>query len=102
MLTLTRKPGESIYLVGVQGYSLLEMKAVVREVRGRQVRIGVEAPDSIALYREEVYERIKPLIKALREDCRSAEEFERRSREYLRPASSRQMEERRSLDCEVF
>ncbi len=84
MLTLTRKADESIYLVSVQGYDILEMQAVIRRIHGREVSVGVEAPGSIAIYRSEIYNRIRPLLNALHDDCTSATEFERRAREYLR------------------
>jgi len=36
-----------------------EIRIVVREIKGRQVRIGVEAPMSIPVYREEIYVKIQ-------------------------------------------
>lgn len=51
MLTLTRKSGESIRIGD-------DVRVVIREVRGRQVRIGIEADDSVQIHREEVYLRI--------------------------------------------
>ncbi len=52
MLTLTRKSGECIRIGD-------EIRIVVREIKGRQVRIGVEAPMSIPVYREEIYLKIQ-------------------------------------------
>ena len=52
MLTLTRKAGECIRIGE-------EIRVVVREVRGRQVRIGIEAPGDVPIHREEVYLRIR-------------------------------------------
>ncbi len=52
MLTLTRKAGECIRIGE-------EIRVVVREVRGRQVRIGIEAPGDVPIHREEVYVRIR-------------------------------------------
>ncbi|MCX4245942.1 carbon storage regulator [Paraliomyxa miuraensis] len=49
MLTLTRKIGQKI-LIG-NG-----IEVVVREIRGRQVRLGITAPDGLPVFREELYE----------------------------------------------
>ena len=51
MLILTRKVGESI-TIGDQ------VKIYVIEVKGRQVRIGIEAPTETTVHRSEVYEKI--------------------------------------------
>jgi len=51
VLVLTRRLGESI-TIGDQ------IRVVVLEVRGSQVRLGIEAPPSIPIHREEVYRRI--------------------------------------------
>jgi len=51
MLTLTRKIGQKI-LIG-DGIEI-----VVREVRGRQVRLGISAPPGLPVYREELYQGI--------------------------------------------
>ncbi len=50
MLILTRKPGESIYIGDV--------KVTVVELKGHQVRIGIDAPPEIRIYREEIYVQI--------------------------------------------
>lgn len=50
MLILTRRPGETI-CIGPN------VRMTVLEVKGSQVRIGIEAPPSITVDREEVYER---------------------------------------------
>lgn len=52
MLVLSRRDGEAIYI----GDSI---KVVLLGVQGNQTRIGIEAPDSISVHREEVYERIQ-------------------------------------------
>lgn len=49
MLTLTRKIGQKI-LIG-NG-----IEVVVREIRGRQVRLGIVAPDGLPVFREELYQ----------------------------------------------
>jgi len=52
MLILTRRVGESV-MVGT------EVTFTVLGVKGNQVRVGINAPKSVAVHREEVYERIK-------------------------------------------
>jgi len=51
MLILTRKIGESI-LVGDN------IRLVVLEIRGRQIRMGIEAPADIVVLREEIAQRL--------------------------------------------
>jgi carbon storage regulator len=51
VLTLTRKIGQKI-LIG-DGIEI-----VVREIRGRQVRLGITAPLGLPVYREELYQQI--------------------------------------------
>jgi carbon storage regulator len=51
MLTLTRKAGQKIRIGD-------DIEIVVREIRGRQVRLGISAPDGLTVYREELYQQI--------------------------------------------
>ena len=51
MLILARKPGESIAIGD-------GIKIRVLEIKGGQVKIGVEAPTEIMVHREEIYLRI--------------------------------------------
>lgn len=51
MLVLTRKRDESI-IIGD------EIRVTVVEVRGDQVKIGIDAPRAIPVHREEVYKEI--------------------------------------------
>lgn len=51
MLVLTRKLGESVKIGD-------EIRVVVMDVRGKQVRLGVEAPSNVSIHREEIYRRI--------------------------------------------
>lgn len=50
MLILTRKKGQQI----VMGPNA-EIKLVVLEIRGKQVKIGIEAPMDLDVHRAEVY-----------------------------------------------
>ena len=52
MLVLTRKLGEVIRVGDV-------ITVRVLEVKGNQVRLGVEAPAEVRIYREEVYRAIR-------------------------------------------
>lgn len=51
MLILTRRPGESIYL----GDSI---RVTVLSLQGKQVKIGLDVPADMVVYREEVYRRV--------------------------------------------
>ncbi|MGI6083053.1 MAG: carbon storage regulator CsrA [Limnochordia bacterium] len=52
MLVLTRKRDESIFI----GDSI---KITVVDVRGDQVKIGIDAPRHVPVHREEVYKEIQ-------------------------------------------
>ncbi len=52
MLVLTRKVGQNI-VVGE------DVRISVIDVRGKQVRLGVEAPEEMPIHREEVFIRIQ-------------------------------------------
>ena len=52
MLILTRKLGESIAIGD-------DIKVSVLGIHGRQVRIGIEAPQDIIVHREEIYLRVQ-------------------------------------------
>ena len=52
MLILTRRVGETL-MIGT------EVTVTVLGVKGNQVRIGINAPKTVAVHREEIYERIK-------------------------------------------
>jgi carbon storage regulator len=51
MLTLTRKLGQKIFIGG-------GIEIEVRDIRGQQVRLGITAPLSLPVYREELYRQI--------------------------------------------
>lgn len=52
MLILTRKLGESITIGD-------EIRVSVLGIRGRQVRLGIEAPAKVVVHREEIYVKIQ-------------------------------------------
>ena len=52
MLILTRKLGESVTIGD-------DIKITILGVRGRQIRLGIIAPQKITIHREEIYFRIQ-------------------------------------------
>ena len=52
MLVLTRKVGESIAIDD-------HIKIVVVSIKGKQVRLGIQAPKETKVHREEVYQSIQ-------------------------------------------
>ena len=52
MLVLTRKPGEGIKIGDTVTLRIIEVK-------GGGVRIGIDAPGDMKIYRQEVYDRIR-------------------------------------------
>jgi carbon storage regulator len=65
MLILTRKLGESVTIGD-------DIKITILGVRGRQVRLGIIAPQKVTIHREEIYFKIqeenKKAIAAAKED----------------------------------
>lgn len=55
MLILTRRISENLII----GEGAGQITIMVTEVNGAQVRLGVTAPKGIAIFREEIYERIQ-------------------------------------------
>jgi carbon storage regulator len=51
MLILTRKPGESLYIGD-------NVKVTIVEIKGHQIRVGIDAPPELRIYREEIYQQI--------------------------------------------
>lgn len=51
MLILTRRPGESLCLGD-------EIRITVLSLQGKQVKIGLDVPSDMVVYRDEVYRRI--------------------------------------------
>ncbi len=52
MLVLTRKIGESIQIND-------DVKVTVIDIQGKNIRLGIEAPQDTKIYREEVFLKIK-------------------------------------------
>ena len=72
MLVLTRKLGESIAIDD-------HIKIRVVQIKGKQVRLGIEAPKDTKIHREEVYAAIQAqnqesvkLIQKLRAQCQNS------------------------------
>ena len=51
MLALSRRADESMFIGD-------DIKITILDIRGGQVRLGITAPESIKVHREEVYQRI--------------------------------------------
>jgi carbon storage regulator len=62
MLALSRKVNESIMIGN-------DIEVTILEVKGEQVKVGVKAPKSIPVYREEVYTQIKEANKEAASDA---------------------------------
>lgn len=62
MLVLTRKPGETLMLGE-------DIQVKIVSVDGDQVKIGIEAPRTMKIYRREVYEAIQQENEAALEAC---------------------------------
>jgi carbon storage regulator len=52
MLILTRKIGQSIIIGG-------DIKIKLLDVKGDSIRIGIEAPKEVEIYREELFDKIQ-------------------------------------------
>lgn len=52
MLILTRKSGEGLFIGD-------DIRITILEIRGKQIRLGIEAPNSVIVLREEIYRRIQ-------------------------------------------
>lgn len=52
MLILTRRVGEAVVINE-------EVSVRILGVKGNQVRVGIEAPKTTSVHREEIFERIK-------------------------------------------
>ena len=52
MLALSRKAGESIVINN-------DIEVTILEVKGDQIKIGIDAPKSVPIYRKEIYDQIQ-------------------------------------------
>lgn len=52
MLALSRKAGESI-VIGK------DIKISILEIKGDQIKIGIDAPKNVTIYREEIFKQIE-------------------------------------------
>ncbi|MBF0442939.1 MAG: carbon storage regulator CsrA [Oligoflexales bacterium] len=69
MLVLTRKVGEGIAIGD-------DIKVIVMQIKGKQVRLGIKASSSTIVHREEVYQRIQDENKdASQTDVQSLDEM---------------------------
>ena len=57
MLVLTRRPGESVHVGD-------DVVITVLEARGDVVRLGIQAPRSIPVHREEIYRELQSANRA--------------------------------------
>jgi carbon storage regulator len=76
MLVLTRRLGESIWIND-------DIRIVIQNIRGNQVRVGIAAPREMVVHREEIYQKIHQENRAaqsLHPDARAVE----RSFEHLK------------------
>ena len=62
MLALSRKANESIIIGN-------DIEVTILEVKGEQVKVGIKAPKSVPVYREEVYQQIKEANKEAATDA---------------------------------
>lgn len=77
MLVLTRRPGEKVIIDG-------KIVITIVEVRGDQIRLGIDAPRSVKVYREEVYAQV------LAENAAAAQSADRDSKLLQRAAKLKQ------------
>ena len=55
MLILTRVKGETIVIGD-------DIKVTVMDIKGNQIKIGINAPEDVSVHREEIYNRIQDEI----------------------------------------
>jgi carbon storage regulator len=55
MLVLSRKPGEEIVIGN-------DIRVTVVEVKGGRVKIGIQAPNDVAIFRSELRDWIEPKV----------------------------------------
>ncbi len=52
MLILSRRPGESLHLGD-------DIKITVLSVKGQQIKLGLDVPEHMPVYREEIYRKVQ-------------------------------------------
>lgn len=52
MLVLTRKTGQKLIIAN-------DIEITILETRGESVKIGIQAPQNVPIYREEIFEEIR-------------------------------------------
>lgn len=52
MLILTRRPGEALHLGD-------DIKITILGIQGKQIKLGLDVPRDLTVYRDEVYKRIQ-------------------------------------------
>ena len=52
LLILTRKSGEGLFIGD-------DIRITILEIRGKQIRLGIEAPTNIVVLRDEIYQRVQ-------------------------------------------
>jgi carbon storage regulator len=65
MLVLTRKSQESV-VVGEADNLQEVVRVTVIDVRGGTVKLGFKADNKVAIYREEIWERVRAEIETLK------------------------------------
>ena len=72
MLILTRRAGQSLYVGD-------NIRVTVLGIQGKQVKIGLELPEDMTVYRDEVYQRVmeenRMAIQTSNEDLLTAAEL---------------------------
>jgi len=52
MLILSRRPGESLHVGD-------DIKITILSIKGQQIKVGLDVPDHMPVYREEIYQKVQ-------------------------------------------
>ena len=66
MLVLTRRPGEEIVIDG-------KIRLIVISVKGHRIRLGIDAPLSVVVDRQEIHQRRQQWLAPVTEPCGAPE-----------------------------
>ena len=77
MLVLSRKPGQALLVGG-------EIVVKIVEIRGQQVRIGIDAPENVAIVRQELQEQVESANRAAADGPRDVTRLAHRMRDRKR------------------